>query len=224
MTAQKSKIIGYEGHRRKILIVDDHTVNRVMLVDVLQPLGFECWTATDGQEGITLAEDCFPDLVIADLVMAKLDGVRLTRYLRQHPQLAACKIIMTSASVLAQDQRKSLQAGCDAFLPKPIEIEPLLLYLQQYLDLVWVYEPASASEEPLQEWVMPSPSECQSLQYAARIGDFSMIETEIKRLRQLDERYQRFCDRVQTFATEFNDQAIQQLLDWQAGKVDTPHP
>ncbi|MDB9313200.1 ATP-binding protein [Spirulina sp. CS-785/01] len=213
LDGERRTIVGYEGRRRRILIIDNHQVNRVMLVDVLMALGFDCITAVNGQEGLRLAEVYFPDLVITDLVMGPLNGVELTRRLREHPQLGESKIIITSASVLAEDQRRSLAAGCDGFLPKPIEIEPLLLYLQQYLELVWVYEEESHGSSLEEEWVIPPVMECTLLQHGARIGDFSMIEGEARRLRELDERYHRFCDRILALAAEFNDYGIQQLLE-----------
>ena len=134
------KIIGYSGKQRKILIVDDKEVNRSVLLEVLAFLGFKCAEAVNGEEGLTMAQQFQPDLIVTDLVMPVLDGFEMTRRLRHIPELKDAIVIASSASVMEIDQWKSLDVGCNDFLPKPIDIEKLLTLVQKYLELEWIYE------------------------------------------------------------------------------------
>ncbi|MDB9312663.1 ATP-binding protein [Spirulina sp. CS-785/01] len=216
----KGKIIGYEGKRRKLLVVDDKQVNRTVLVEVLVPLGFEVAQGSDGEEGLQVARRVHPDIIITDLVMPELDGFELTRRLRQEEGLADRIVIASSASVLQSDQVQSLEAGCNDFLPKPIEVEKLLRLLEKYLQLEWVYTGESSGKtggDGLEEVVLspeqfPPPEELEGLYEAARQGDIDRAIAEAQRLYDLDEQYQLFAQQVLRLAEEFDDEAIVQLI------------
>ncbi len=211
------KIMGYEGIPRKILVVDDKKVNKTLILEVLKPLGFDCYQAENGEDGLKIAQKIQPDLVITDLVMPILDGFEMTRRLRQNPQFKNLIIIASSASVLKTDQFQSLEAGCDDFLAKPIDVEQLFVYLKKYLKLEWVYEtPPEVLVKPLDNsevMVFPPAEQLQKLYQAAKIGDIEMIETEAKRIQQLDCKYQPLSEQILTLASEFNDGAIVVLLE-----------
>jgi len=211
--------IGYAGPRRRILVVDDKPVNRHVVRDMLVPLGFELSEAGDGEAGWQQILAWQPDLVITDLVMPQLDGLALVRRLRQSPDHQNLPVIASSASVSPVDQGDSIAAGCNDFLPKPVDGEKLLLCLQKHLDLTWEYEEtvvpaASAASVPTSpvECEFPPPEELTALRDAARIGDIATIEAEARRLQTLDARYQAFGDRLLQLAYEFDDRNILALL------------
>ena len=214
------QIIGYTGSRRKILVVDDKEVNRAIVVEVLDSLGFECAEATNGEVGLTVARQFLPDVVITDLVMPVLDGFEMTRRLREIPPLKDVVIIASSASVLKEDQFDSLEAGCNDFLPKPIDVEQLLVRLQKYLKLEWVYEfqeprtnsPEKSPGSPSQ-FLVPAPEELTAIYQAAKIGDIEKIETEAMRIKKLDKKYVLFSDRLLELAGEFEDAQILSLIE-----------
>ncbi|MDB9315569.1 ATP-binding protein [Spirulina sp. CS-785/01] len=207
---QDHAIVGYEGESRKILIVDDKQVNRELLLEVLQGLGFHCAEAENGEEGLAVAQVFHPDLMITDLVMPTLDGFELTRRLRQLPEFREMTIIASSASVLGEDQVLSLEAGCNDFLPKPVDLKQLLKMLQKSLQLQWVYEEEEREvEEEETVWVVPPPDQLTRMYEAAKIGDIDGIETEARRLSR---EYRQFCDRILELTSEFDDAAILQLL------------
>jgi len=213
-TLPEGKIVGYAGRRRRVLVVDDLPVNRQVIVDVLTPLGFVVATAENGQLGLDKIAAERPDLVITDLVMPVLDGFELVRRLRASasPEEQQLIVIASSASVSEADRGRSLAVGCNDFLPKPVEVEQLLLSLQKYLQLEWQYEPLEslpAVEVPL---VRPPASQLAALERAAKIGDIAEVEAEVARLRRLDERYREFCDRLAQLAAEFDDRQIIALL------------
>jgi signal transduction histidine kinase/DNA-binding NarL/FixJ family response regulator len=213
------QIIGYTGQRRKILIVDDKEVNRAVVVEVLDSLGFECAEATNGEEGLTVAREFLPDIIITDLVMPVLDGFEMTRRLRQMPELKNLVIIASSASVLKKDQFDSLEAGCNDFLPKPIDVEQLLVRLQKYLQLEWVYEsqnprnPAFSKNRASQELIPPPEDVLANIYNAAKIGDIEAIEKEAESIKKLDSRYGAFASRVLELAAEFEDTEIVKLVE-----------
>ena len=136
----KQTITGYQGNKQKILIVDDRLDNRSVLIDLLEPLGFELTEAANGQEAIERAIQWQPDLIISDLVMPVLDGFEMTRQLRQLPEFQAIPIIAISASVFDTEQQKCRDYGCDDFIPKPINSDDLLEKIGKYLHLSWIYE------------------------------------------------------------------------------------
>ncbi|MDB9516593.1 ATP-binding protein [Roseofilum reptotaenium CS-1145] len=213
------QITGYTGKLRTILVVDDKEVNRAVIVEVLSLLGFECIEATNGEEGLDLAQVFQPHLIITDLAIPRLDGFEMARQLRTFPEFQNTPIIASSASVLSQDQTSCLEAGCDDFLHKPIDIERLLTYVQKYLKLEWVYKDSEVLEKEYSDTVddiiddeIPPAQELEQLLNAARIGDILVIEEEAQRLIQLDPNYRRFGHRILHFASDFDDQAIIELI------------
>jgi signal transduction histidine kinase/CheY-like chemotaxis protein len=212
-------ITGYAGKRRSLLVVDDRWENRSVLVNLLQPLGFECIEANNGQEGIEQAIALQPDLIITDLAMPLLDGFAMVRHLRSLPQFQDIPIIASSASVFNFDRQQSRESGCNDFLAKPVQSEELLEQLSHYLSLTWVYEAGSAAPEPREQaiaasvpWVVPQPPELAELYSAARVGDIRAVEQEARRIQQLQIDYQPFATKILQLAQEMNEQAILKLV------------
>ncbi|WP_437940526.1 ATP-binding protein [Sorangium sp. So ce341] len=131
-------ITGYEGARRSILVVDDHEDNRAFLRDALAPLGFEVLEAAGGGAAVALAAGRRPDLVLMDLRMPDLGGDEAAHRIRRLPGLGDVPILATSASIEAPERARSAAAGCDGFLPKPIELGALLELLERRLALTWI--------------------------------------------------------------------------------------
>ncbi|NEO85535.1 MAG: CHASE2 domain-containing protein [Spirulina sp. SIO3F2] len=143
---QQGRITGYLGDRRKALVVDDHPVNRMVVLDLLSTLGFELAEAEDGREGLEQYSRLQPDLIVTDLVMPELDGFELTRQIRQlgNPEVV---ILASSATVQERERELSLEAGCNDFLPKPLDMALLLSKIQQYLGLEWIYDATELSKK-----------------------------------------------------------------------------
>jgi signal transduction histidine kinase/ligand-binding sensor domain-containing protein/DNA-binding NarL/FixJ family response regulator len=154
-------ITGYEGPRRTVLVADDHEENRAFLRDALAPLGFEVREAEGGQQALALAAERRPDLVLMDLSMPDLSGEETTRRLRRIPALAGVPIIASSASVGEAARAQSTAAGCDGFLPKPVQLGALFDVLERHLGLSWIRTPPAeqrASEAPPSgPLTLPSP-------------------------------------------------------------------
>ncbi|HEY9631652.1 MAG TPA: response regulator [Coleofasciculaceae cyanobacterium] len=216
-TRLSSRVRGYEGPRRKILVVDDRPDNRAVIVDLLEPLGFHLIEATQGQEALESALQHQPDAILADLLMPIMDGFELMRHLRQLPVFQNVTIIASSASVFEFNRKTSQEVGFNDFLPKPIQAEDLLKILQHYLSLSWICDnEEDASLQTLDrsgELIMPPPSELEALYEAAQIGHIERIVQEAARLRALDSRYGAFAARVKQLAEQFDDVAIANLIE-----------
>jgi len=139
-TLASRPVIGYQGDRRTVLVVDDKDFNRAVLADLLQPLGFTIIQAANGQAGLSQALEHQPDVILVDLVMPLMDGFEMTRQIRRIPALQNVIVLAISASVFEFDQRMSQAAYCNDFLPKPVREAQLLEKLQFYLGLEWIYE------------------------------------------------------------------------------------
>ena len=138
--AQARHIIGYDGPRKLVLVVDDVTTNRQLLLEMLRPLGFDTLEAADGQEAVQMAQRCPPDLVLMDLAMPVLDGLAATRLLRTTPGTQDIAVIALTANASAQHRQDAQQSGANAFLAKPFDRQELLDLIGQTLGLNWVRE------------------------------------------------------------------------------------
>ena len=142
--------IGYEGARRKILVVDDVPQNRAMLLDAVGTLGFEVAHACNGEEALAVAAWFHPDLIVMDLTMPVMDGYEATRRLRRSSHGAQVPIIVMSAKPTPETDVRSREAGANIVIGKPIEQSSLLNAIAAMLRLTWVREePAGAPEKAL---------------------------------------------------------------------------
>jgi CheY-like chemotaxis protein len=110
----------------KILLVEDNEMNRDMLSRRLQRRGYEVVLAVDGEDGIARARSERPDLVLLDMSLPVLDGWEATRQLKADPATRAIPVIALTAHALSGEREKALDAGCDDFDTKPIELPRLL--------------------------------------------------------------------------------------------------
>ena len=131
-------VTGYAGPRRRILVVDDIVDNRRLITDWLRPLGFELEEAVDGEQALTKAQAFCPDLVLMDSAMPVMDGLEATRRLRHMEGLQQVPIVAISAAAYEADQQRSLAAGADAFLAKPVELAALRERIGALLRLEWI--------------------------------------------------------------------------------------
>jgi two-component system, cell cycle response regulator DivK len=110
----------------KILLVEDNEMNRDMLSRRLQRKGYEVILALDGGQGLALAQEQAPDLILMDMSLPVLDGWEATRRLKAQAETQAIPIIALTAHAMEGDRVKALEAGCDDYDTKPIELPRLL--------------------------------------------------------------------------------------------------
>jgi CheY-like chemotaxis protein len=110
----------------KILLVEDNEMNYDMLSRRLTRKGFEVVIATDGEQGVEMSRTDGPDLILMDMSLPKIDGWEATRRIRATPETAGVRIIALTAHAMVADKDKAMEAGCDDFDTKPIDIERLV--------------------------------------------------------------------------------------------------
>ena len=109
-----------------ILIVEDNEMNRDMLSRRLNRRGFDTLIAVDGQEGLTMATERQPDLILMDMSLPVLDGWEATRRIKAQDSTQHIPIIALTAHAMAGDRESALAAGCDDYDTKPVELTRLL--------------------------------------------------------------------------------------------------
>jgi len=110
----------------KILLVEDNEMNRDMLSRRLERRGYDVVIAVDGQQGVDLAQSTQPDLILMDMSLPIIDGWEATRQLKGMEKVKATPIIALTAHAMSGDREKALEAGCDDYDTKPIELPRLL--------------------------------------------------------------------------------------------------
>ncbi|WP_433696004.1 ATP-binding protein [Paraburkholderia phenoliruptrix] len=210
---------GYKGARRKVLVIDDVPMNRAVMVEFLSRLGFEIVEATGGRQGLAKTLSERPALIVTDIVMADMDGLEATRRLRQVQGFAEVPVIATSASPSGADEERSLKAGANAFLSKPVDFDELLAQIARLLDLEWIYAPADdprvaldASAEP---FVVVPDKELQQLHLLARLGDMQEIALWAERVATHNPHYQAFTTRILALAKGYQSKALLHLVEEQ---------
>ncbi len=207
----RGQIIGIKDRQPKIVVIDDKWANRSVVSNLLSPIGFEVFEANDGQEGWEKILEVQPDLIVTDLLMPELDGYELIKRVRDSENFKDIVIIVSSASVFETDQYRSLEAGGNTFIPKPVQATELLEKLQKYLDLEWVYE---AKEDPLaiasdtNELISPPATEMEILYELAMKGNFREIVKQAVLLEEIDPKYIPFAKRLHQMAKDFQDEEI----------------
>jgi CheY-like chemotaxis protein len=117
----------------RILLVEDNEMNRDMLSRRLQRRGYEVTIAIDGQQGVTMAQESPPDLILMDMSLPLIDGWEATRTLKVDPATRHIPIIALTAHAMSTDREKALEAGCDDYDTKPIELPRLLAKMEALL-------------------------------------------------------------------------------------------
>ena len=110
----------------RVLIVEDNEMNRDMLTRRLERKGITVACAVDGPEGIRMAEELKPDIVLMDVALGQMDGWEATRAIKRNPATADIPVIALTAHALESDRKKSLEAGCSEFETMPVDITRLL--------------------------------------------------------------------------------------------------
>jgi CheY-like chemotaxis protein len=117
----------------KILLVEDNEMNRDMLSRRLQRKGFEVAIAVDGRQGVEMAKADSYDLILMDMSLPEIDGWEATRQLRAESETQKVPIIALTAHAMAGDRERALEAGCDDYDTKPIELPRLLSKMESLL-------------------------------------------------------------------------------------------
>jgi signal transduction histidine kinase/CheY-like chemotaxis protein len=211
--APQETLVGYEGERKRVLVVDDVTPNRAMMQDLLQDAGFVVAAASNGLECLVLLDSFKPDLILMDVMMPVMDGNETTRQIRRMPGWHAIPIVAVTASASAEDEHKSMDAGVDAFLAKPIDQDLLLRTIGRLLSLKWtteqpVAQPAAQADADDSTMVVPPAEEIEELWQLAQIGNMRQIREQASYLRGRNPAYAAFANRLDTLAQGYHSKQL----------------
>ena len=203
----------------KILVIDDVEVNRHMIIDMLFGLGFELFEAKNGKEGVDAAISLIPNLILMDNIMPGMDGLEATRQIRKFPKLKYVPIITMSASASLQDQQKSLEAGSNTFIAKPIQMDVLLKAIGAHLQLTWIYEDEEKKGYGEETAVLPftpfPQKEMETLYQLARTGNITRLENKIILLQDTYPNPSAFLNTLKRLVQEFEIEQIKTFIKQQ---------
>jgi two-component system cell cycle response regulator DivK len=117
----------------RILYIEDNPENRMLMRRVLMAEGYIVEEATDGNSGMQKAAESPPDLILMDINLPEIDGYEVTARLKQLPNMSGVPIIAVTANVMKGDREKTLAAGCDGYIQKPIDIDLLPSQIESFL-------------------------------------------------------------------------------------------
>jgi len=118
--------------KKTILVVDDTDWNRDLIVQLLQD-EYTVLQAVDGEDGVKKTEQEKPDLILMDLGMPVMDGWEATRRIKAHPDLKSIPIIAVTSHAMVGDEIQAREAGCDDYLPKPVDEDELIRKIKKFL-------------------------------------------------------------------------------------------
>ncbi len=151
------KVIGLEANQPqyRILVVDDKSDNRELLVELIEPLGFAVKEAADGEQAIAWAQKWQPDLIFMDIRMPNINGYEAVRKIKTD-KLSKTKIIALTASAMQSEKAVIIDTGCDDFMHKPFQAEELLVMMTKHLGVCYTYaQTDSITTKELRSEAMP---------------------------------------------------------------------
>jgi len=125
-----------------ILYIEDNAGNRMLVKRILEAEGFSVTEATDGPTGLEMAAQTQPDLILLDINLPEIDGYDLARRFRDTPGLQQVPILAITANVMQGDRERTLEAGCDGYIQKPIDVDRLPEQVRTALQKNHTWRPA----------------------------------------------------------------------------------
>lgn len=118
---------------RTILYVEDNFENRILVRRVLMAEGYQVLEADSAHQALSVLHAQVPDLILMDINMPDVDGYTLTTHIKTLPRLSHVPVIALTANVMKGDRERSLEAGCDGYIQKPVDVDDLPRQISQYL-------------------------------------------------------------------------------------------
>jgi signal transduction histidine kinase/DNA-binding NarL/FixJ family response regulator len=213
---EQRPVVGYQGPRRSILVVDDQEENRRLLRQMLAPYGFDVLAAGAGAEALDLARERRPDLIVMDLRMPGMNGFDAAAAIRALPGLQGVPLIAASASIVDLERAQSDPRTFAVCLRKPFQATDLLDAIERVLGLVWRYGDRDSAVEEVEAsgaTLVPSPRMLENLLELARLGKLVRVEQIALELEASDSRYGPFARRVHSLARRFDEERLIAMLE-----------
>ena len=117
-----------------ILVIEDDEDNMELIKFLLSKADYEVLTASNGNEGLRLVNENKPDLVLLDLAIPGIDGWNLAKHIRNAPDISHTPVVAVSAHILPRDRQEAIDAGCNGFLNKPLDVANFITSVESYLE------------------------------------------------------------------------------------------
>lgn len=121
---------------RRILVVEDNDMNMQLVEYLLEEQGYDIVKATSGEEALALTRDALaaPDLILMDIHLPGMDGLSVVRAIKEDTRTARIPILALTAHAMRGDKDRFLEAGCDGYISKPIDVKTFVASIERYLD------------------------------------------------------------------------------------------
>jgi two-component system, sensor histidine kinase and response regulator len=140
-----------DNGRHTVLVVDDEPKNVQLLVDLLEARNYQVWSAADGEQGLRLAREKLPDVVLLDVMMPRLNGLEVCRRLKSEQKTAMIPVLLVTALDARQDRIAGISAGANDFITKPVDQADLILRVRNAAGLKRLHEQMAWQLKHLQE-------------------------------------------------------------------------
>jgi CheY-like chemotaxis protein/nitrogen-specific signal transduction histidine kinase len=201
-----SRISGYEGGRRTVLVADDDGSQRTLMEDVLRPLGFTVITAADGQACLSALSLYRPDILLLDIAMPGMSGWDVARQVRRRIG-RELPIVMLSADAGNERTKPEYADLCDAYLIKPFSFDELYDWLATLVPLTWVHAGEGTIEAELQPSFaageLPEPHKLKQLRTLGETGFVRSIEAMLNDIETSQPATARFCTHMRLLVANF---------------------
>jgi len=200
-----------EGVHVKALVADDLELNRDVLTKFLEGIGVEVITAEDGKEAVDKVKQHMPDIVFMDMRMPVMGGIEAIHTIRKDSTLNKVKIVALTATVLDQQRRKIVEAGCEFFIAKPFRVETVFTCLETVLDVKFEHE----NENPRPDFSNICLTEELFFKLIESVGNENIMDLQqaLDELDKIDENTKSLADHIRTFIEPLNVKEIQSILE-----------
>jgi len=206
---QGTRILGYAGARRRILVVDDNAEHRKLVSDILRPLGFDLAFAETAEAARAMLPDLAPDLVLLDVALPGIDGWRFLEELRG-PLGVTAPVFMVSAHAFDKRRGGGDDGKHDGFITKPIRIDDLLQRIGRRLGLDWI-RAEDAPHVPAAPVRRPPASALSALREAAEINHAATASAALDRLEAGDPAWGPFVREARSHLAAFDFEGLRRL-------------
>ncbi|MDO9360565.1 MAG: ATP-binding protein, partial [Polaromonas sp.] len=211
---------GYAGPRRRVLVVDNEEADRELLVNVLQPLGFDLRTAASGHDCLDLlAAGYRPEVILMDLAMPGIDGWETLRRVRAAGH-SSIHLAIVSANAFDKGLENDVGIRLEDFILKPVRHSELIDWLERRLSLVWLDAPVKPAIDPVESSlprVYPDAAQLDALREVVNLGYFRGIMNTLDEIEKLQPQSAGFAADMRKLARQFQFEAMSQQL----GQVPT---
>ncbi len=206
---------GYVGARKRVLVVDNEEVDRDLLANLLEPLGFEIVKAASGQACLDLLPACAPDVILMDLAMPGIDGWATVRAIRER-HLSDAPIAIVSGNAFDKGLDNDVGIGTEDFILKPVRVNELLDWLGARLQLAWHEVPtrelSAPAPVPATDWALPAAVHLRTLDELVSLGYYRGIVRKLDEIEALGTEHASFAGHLRGLAQQFQLDAMTRII------------